>query len=676
MADVTAPQFQQDVNKSAEWANGDENTTVTMRLGQQARSPAKVINDIQQQADTAILAAANNFNLSPSGFDFATGGTLTSNNQTIEDASGNNWIYTLEIPEGGYIVSAGTIPTNPPYKQVAYGTAAQVSTNTSDTVQTFIDSLSLEIFQSPTDGLTKIKTRTLLGGEVYEVRKVSDDSLATIYSNAAGTIEIVQDGDDNKSGSDGVVEFFLANSSYYITVNSVRSYFKIITTASDVAEDRSINVQTRLNELSSTSYGVFKSPANLGHVIGGFLYKKISPTDAELVTDISHHYPAGYDCTIEDYEEKGLKAYFVEQGSTGTGDTLVDPMGSIADAIAKPDVDVIFVKKGVYGIRSNFNASTPLRDVIIKSLYGQSTITTIDENGVWSDNLDGTYTHTLPSGSVNEVYDLEDAVSVDDLGYLVKLPLAATLLECQETEGTWFRDGSTAVVHRRTPTAPTNSTVYCLRSSPIGFRDFSTKVYFEGFITFGGQNGGMTIDNATGVYKGINNDYLYGTGSSGDSFNARGSYLVINENCKVAAGEKDGLNYHDNVSRRTDAIEINCTGIGNRTFGTGNGSTGHEDCRIIRLGCNYAFNNGPGVADIQEVKSLNVCCTSNNNRNDPNSKGFLFTETVETWCDGITSVQNRTADIETQGDSVMHIRYANYGSYNELSSVIYDSDFL
>lgn len=47
MADVTAPQFQQDVNNTAEWANGDESTTVTMRLGQEARSPAKVIADIE-----------------------------------------------------------------------------------------------------------------------------------------------------------------------------------------------------------------------------------------------------------------------------------------------------------------------------------------------------------------------------------------------------------------------------------------------------------------------------------------------------------------------------------------------------------------------------------------------------------------------------------------------------
>lgn len=149
MADVTAPQFQQDVNNASEWANGDENKTVTMRLGQQARSPAKVIKDVQQQADAAIIAAANNFNLSPSGFDFATGGTLTSNNQTVEDASGNEWIYTLEIPEGGYIVTAGTTPTEPPYKQVSYNQASNVSDSQGANVQDYINK-NLTAFDSVT----------------------------------------------------------------------------------------------------------------------------------------------------------------------------------------------------------------------------------------------------------------------------------------------------------------------------------------------------------------------------------------------------------------------------------------------------------------------------------------------------------------------------------------------
>tara|TARA_R110002012_G_scaffold274862_1_gene461274 strand:+ start:338 stop:2344 length:2007 start_codon:yes stop_codon:yes gene_type:complete len=88
--------------------------------------------------------------------------------------------------------------------------------------------LALKIFQSPTNGgLTKIQTRTVDAGDVYEVRKTSDDSLATIYSDAASPTEIVQNGTDNKSGSDGVVEFYITGGGYYIEVGSVKSNFDV-----------------------------------------------------------------------------------------------------------------------------------------------------------------------------------------------------------------------------------------------------------------------------------------------------------------------------------------------------------------------------------------------------------------------------------------------------------------
>ena len=92
----------------------------------------------------------------------------------------------------------------------------------------FADALALKIFQSPTDGgLTEIQTRTVNGGEVYEVRKTSDNSLATIYSNAAGTIEISQNGTDNKSGSNGVVEFYIDDGYYTLSAGSYEGEFTV-----------------------------------------------------------------------------------------------------------------------------------------------------------------------------------------------------------------------------------------------------------------------------------------------------------------------------------------------------------------------------------------------------------------------------------------------------------------
>ena len=85
-----------------------------------------------------------------------------------------------------------------------------------------------KIFQSPTDGgLTEIQTRTVNANEVYEVRKTSDDSLATIYSDTAGTTEIVQNGTSNVSGGDAEAVFYIADGEYYVKVGTYSNRLSI-----------------------------------------------------------------------------------------------------------------------------------------------------------------------------------------------------------------------------------------------------------------------------------------------------------------------------------------------------------------------------------------------------------------------------------------------------------------
>lgn len=103
-------------------------------------STRKTITGIENEVNRKILESAINFNLSPSGFDFATGGTLTSNAQTVVDASGDEWIYTLEIPECGYVVAAGTDPTvGTDYKQVSYSGAENVIFDDGSNLQKYKD---------------------------------------------------------------------------------------------------------------------------------------------------------------------------------------------------------------------------------------------------------------------------------------------------------------------------------------------------------------------------------------------------------------------------------------------------------------------------------------------------------------------------------------------------------
>lgn len=105
MANVTAPQFHQDVNNAADWANGDENTTVTMRLGQQADSPAKTIKDIKD----AGSEAAGSIQFTVKGA-FADGFTIDYYFELGETAAGE--IYRYKRPNAlPFVVPAGFDPT-------------------------------------------------------------------------------------------------------------------------------------------------------------------------------------------------------------------------------------------------------------------------------------------------------------------------------------------------------------------------------------------------------------------------------------------------------------------------------------------------------------------------------------------------------------------------------------
>lgn len=167
---------------------------------------------------------------------FTKGFTYTSEDDVGRRQDGEYYKYigSDPLPKS---VPAGLNPVNFPteYALVENNSASTTTTNTTESTQDFIDSFALKIFQSPTDGrLTEIQTRTVEANEVYEVRKTSDDSLATIYSDEAGTTEIVQNGTDNKSGSDGVVEFFVGAGEFSVNANSQSEQIHVTSNVSEV----------------------------------------------------------------------------------------------------------------------------------------------------------------------------------------------------------------------------------------------------------------------------------------------------------------------------------------------------------------------------------------------------------------------------------------------------------
>ncbi len=148
------------------------------------------------------------------------------------------------------------------------------------------DALTLEVFQEPTDGLTRASTRTTGGGEVYEVRRVSDSSLAAIYSDKEGTTEITQDGTSNVSSNGGRVEFYIAGGDYYLSAGGDATNFRVDNVAGDyytLAEARALNPikgrRVKLKDYGNALYE-FVSESDTG---GFYLTHPLADTKLSLV---------------------------------------------------------------------------------------------------------------------------------------------------------------------------------------------------------------------------------------------------------------------------------------------------------------------------------------------------------------------------------------------------------
>ena len=175
-------------------------------------------NRVEETVNQIIIDTATSRGFRVVG-DFASGFTYELPNDVAVDANGNYWAYA-DINALPVTVSAGTTPSEPNYTQVTFNQASGVTTTAGINAQQFIDNFELKIFQSTTDNLTKVTTFAGGVGIVYEVRKTSDNSLATIYSDKDGATSIPQNGTANVSNGDAEAVFYIADGDYTVTINA------------------------------------------------------------------------------------------------------------------------------------------------------------------------------------------------------------------------------------------------------------------------------------------------------------------------------------------------------------------------------------------------------------------------------------------------------------------------
>ena len=211
------------------------------------------------------------------------------------------------------------------------------------------------------------------------------------------------------------------------------------------------------------------------------------------------------------------------------------------------------------------------------------------------------------NGSEGNPYQtLEQALSVEDVD-TIYLKHGVYYL------GTNFTNG--LIINQAINLIGDDSTIYFGDSTnglnEAGIMRFRKSIYCEGITFYGGR--GLVVEVTTDVPTFVNCTFR-NSNQNGLNFRGLGCYLV---NCKAFNNDLDGFNYHayNNVAP-TGIVEINCKGYnnGNISNRSSNGSTIHENGRIIRLKCEYYLNHGGNLAD-SESMSYNFDVNSYNSKN-------------------------------------------------------------
>lgn len=513
--------------------------------------------------------------------------------------------------------------------------ADKVLTSKGGSVQDFVDSFALKIFQSPTDGgLTEIQTRTINGGEVYEVRKVSDDSLATIYSDAAGTTEIVQNGTANKSGSDGVVEFYIADGDYYVLADSKTSNFNVV-------KNLFKNVVTD-NAAKSLPVGKVSPPAKFNDQLSLVRYcdgKKVNP----LVNP--------FDLIDFTKNTSGLNTYYINYT---TGSDANDGLSSanswktlnyaVQNAVSPAEiliedewigyqslVDSTPTINGKIKLKS-INDKGYTRFVGMRESYDQATFAFVDEGGgCWSTSAADTSSAIYSSLGIA----MFDNNYQDSDGIAVPIINVSSAAECIATPGTQYDDSANSkryihLLDGRKPD-PYNGWMYCQAGTYVNATQtaddgcfliedikfyYNTKTAPLEAFRYRHQNA-STPNNSQ---LGLRNSTFSGASANGlEVYDAK---ITVVDNCVSKYNRKDGFNYHSFVSSGNKGeymtvYEINCVSSENGYDGfyeqaalgqSENATTAHNSIHIERFNGIYGGCKGATVADVNGTVSVLWCC--------------------------------------------------------------------
>ena len=206
-----------------------------------------------------------------------------------------------------------------------------------------------------------------------------------------------------------------------------------------------------------------------------------------------------------------------------------------------------------------------------------------------------------------------DLAQKDFWGLPLRLTQAANLTACRATAGTWVVDSGNTYVTPHTGRS-VDTSICSLMATAVGLRRVGG-TYLKNVWLLGGYNA-VLVSNTNNPFVAEECRFLFGLGGSNpDSATAHlhGPDFIALRNCEASGGTEDGFDYgpYGAFVGPHYVVEDGCRAFANgSSSGSDNGSTGHVDCRIIRLGGVYMGNKDRNVHDINTNKTWMVRCVA------------------------------------------------------------------
>ncbi|MCY1517093.1 hypothetical protein D9M68_517620 [compost metagenome] len=306
--------------------------------------------------------------------------------------------------------------------------------------------------------------------------------------------------------------------------------------------------------------------------------------------------------------------YYVDvvTGSDANAGTSGAPLKSIQAALGKADVSIVKVAPGFYPHGSNWASAFPAaRDFIVERWEGVRPGPVINSTAVdsltWTVN--GTYSNVYQANRTTVCAVMDYSRTRRD-GTPYAYQQVSTLALCSTTDGSWYTDGAIVYVNTLENSTPHREIKVFLLVAAAYFQT-AKAVLVDGIEFHGGRESFYPSNSsgAGGLLLARNCKFLYAMDATyGNGLRLEGVAQAYLQNCEALHNARDGLNYHALAGNVPNVVEINCRGLHNGQTGAGNnnGSTMHDGGRIVRIGGEYAYNEGPNVADVNGSYSFNA----------------------------------------------------------------------